>query len=210
MVANGDVLEFTLRSEFGSPGNQGLNVFQYRVETTETALLYQIGQELGDLVYETILNGDFRNVISTEVNYMSFAWKNLTEPLEIFEGTPTTPLQGAISGDCLPPYAAWGFKLTRTNALTRNGAKRFWGVPEGLQANGLPTGLAIVNLPLIAENLATVIPFDLTDWGFLEGTLVPAIVRKDETGAMTASQDVSTAQFRSITTQNTRKYGRGM
>lgn len=210
MVQSLDVLEFTLKSYYGGSANQGLNVFQYQVVTPEPFGLALNGQELCEGIYAHILSSELRAIISSQVAYNGFSIKNLSEPLEIFEGVPNEAIVGDVAGDCLPPYAAYGFKLTRTTALTRNGAKRFWGVPESMQVNGQPGGLAIVNLPLIAQNLAFGFDFDLVIEPVENVQFYPAIVRKDAAGLMTQFQRVLSAQFRSITTQNTRKFGRGM
>lgn len=210
MVANGDILELTLESNYISPGNVGLNVFQYRVQMTETFPLSLYGQEFMDEWYSYILDDLLMNIVSSGIAYVGMSAKNLTEPLEIWEGVPTVAIIGSATGDMLPPYAAYGFKLNRTTSLTRNGAKRFWGVTETMQTNGEPAGLAIVNLPLYAQLLGDAFSIVIDAPAEVTITMYPEIVRKDATGAMILNQDVLSARFTKITTQNTRKFGRGM
>jgi hypothetical protein len=45
-------------------------------------------------------------------------------------------LHGLVTGDCLPPYAAWAYRIARSSQEMRNGFKRFPGVSEAWQTNG--------------------------------------------------------------------------
>jgi len=209
MVATGDILEFSLQSYFQTPANRGLNVFQYEVTTDVPFTLASRGADVLEAWYGFIVPL-IQPVTTTQIVYEGVAIRNLTDGLEIFEGQPDSILNGAIATDSMPPFVSWGFKLTRTNTSTRNGSKRFWGVPEAMSLNGQPAGDAITALPLIAEALGLPVNLDVEGLPEISVQLQPVIVRKDETGAIIASQFVNGAQFRSITTQNTRKQGRGM
>jgi len=208
MVADTNVIEMTLIGAFGSSGVQLRNVFQYAVSVTGTFSLLDYGQSLID-AWSDSARPFFDPIQNIAVAYSGMQVKNLMNPLEIFDSTFLNPLDGDEGGECLPPFTTWGFLLKRSTAATRNGYKRFSGVPEVQQVNGQPTAAAALLLQDMAEFLGT--PFPLT----LEGTpdvsviLTPTIVRKSSSGAIIASQPVVSAQFRSIGTQNTRKFGRG-
>lgn len=209
MVSNNDILQLTLEGQYSSPGNQVRNVFQYEVHVAAPFSLLLYGQELIDEWF-----ADFtpfmQDITSNQVGYLSMSVVNLTDPLQIYEAPFTDPAAGGVTGDCLPPFAAWAFQLRRTTAATRNGAKRFAGVPESLQLNGEPTAGAAVSLQAMATWLGNPSTLTLDNGVEISVEIQPVICRKDETGALIASQYVSSAQPRGVSSQNTRKFGRGI
>lgn len=60
---------------------------------------------------------------------------NLNDPGDF--DTLVTVLAGVRIGDPMPPYAAWGFTLFTTNRIVRAGGKRYAGVSETDQNNGV-------------------------------------------------------------------------
>lgn len=209
MVASNDILEIKLFSTYANPGNQGMNVFQYEVILDTPEPLSVVGQDIADQ-WMTNMADALQDVTSNLIDWTRISMVNLSDPLEVWDGVPDTLRQGVVSGDCLPPYAAWGFALHRTNASTRNGSKRFWGVPESLQLNGEVAGSAIAAMPLIAGFLAAEQVIILSAPVPNEVHLGPVIVRKDAHGLLLASQPVLSGNFRWVTTQSSRKFGRGM
>lgn len=209
MVSSNDILEFTLTSWYETSGNKGLNVFQYRVTGDTPFSLLDYGQDICNAWYAAQV-ALLQPITSTLVSWRDLTIVNLSQPLEIWLGIADDLSAGAVSGDCLPPAVSWGFILRRSDRTTRNGYKRFWGVPESLQVNGQPAGAAITALPVIADALGAALP--LTGLGVPDISIIlaPEIVRKDATGAMTLHQPVYDGQFRTIGTQNSRKFGRGM
>lgn len=209
MVTSGDILQFTQFSVFGDGGNTGLNVFQYEVTGDLPFVLVDYGQDIINEWYnqQVVL---LQPITSDLVAWTETHIVNLTNPTEIYVGISDDTSAGAVSGDCLPPYASWGFILRRTNATTRSGYKRFWGVPESLQLNGIPTAAAGLLLPGIADSLGAAMLLNGLGSPAIDVVLTPAIVRKDTAGALVSWQPVLDGQFRSIGTQNTRKFGRGM
>lgn len=209
MVSSTDILEFSLESLYQSPSNRGLNVFQYEVDVASPFVLATYGAELIQEWYNYI-TAIIQPITSDAVAWREVAVRNLSDPDEIYIGIPEDTSAGAVAGDCMPPYVSWGFLLRRTTAATRNGYKRFWGVPESLQEDGVPTTAAALLLPGIATSLANGFDLEVAGTPAINPQFYPVIVRKDNTGALVASQRVASGQFRSIGTQNTRKFGRGM
>jgi len=209
MVSSTDILEFQLGSYYSSIGNRGLNVFQYEITTTAPFNIAVNGQEVADAIYEVILDV-LDPLVTTNIAYDHVTMKNLSDPIEVWDGTPTLTRNGTIASDPMPPFTAWGFKLTRTNASTRNGSKRFWGVAEADVAIGEPTAGVAARINAMSAFLGN--PFTVTpDYPTAPDIeLQPVICRKDATGALITSQPVVSASFRAVTTQNTRKFGRGM
>lgn len=112
---------------------------------------------------------------------------------------------GAIGGDCLPPYAAFGFELVRAGVGERNGYKRFAGVAETSQSNGIAASSVYANIPDILTGLAQTVLATAVDY-------VPVIRR---TRVHKVAQNPPTfwsfgsAIFLGVTTQSSRKFGHG-
>lgn len=212
MVLPNDILEIQLKGVYDTPANRIMNVFHFKCEAEGSFVLNDYAQSLIDQWY-TDFTGVIQNFTSVLVGWDEVEIRNLSNPLEVFIAPPAVDVTGAITGDCLPPYASWGFIYRRVSTLTRNGYKRFAGVPESMQVNGIPTAGAATTLNASAVFFSSAQPYTLesaTAAPDVEITLLPEIVRKNEVGAMTLHQPVLTVQFRSIGTQNSRKFGRGM
>lgn len=197
----GDLLRFTDRQTF--LGQTVLNVYFYRV-TSITGL---------DDTYLDVLGGWFKdNVVSpvaalqsASVSHTELFLENLSNGVDILTYDDGFPIAGEASGDALPPYASYGFQLLRESRTTRNGYKRFAGVTEANQDDGIYTGggtaitdvedaLAadvVIGLATVAEPVIVKRPFD-----------VPVVTFE--------YASIGGALFRGIGTQNTRKFGRGV
>lgn len=209
VVVDGNILEWQLKSTFAAGTEQFLNIFHYEWGSNEPAPgLPTIGQEIID-AYAVDFVAAIQNLISVQVAFYGVKIINLSNPDEFFESDFTTPVAGAVSGDCLPPFASWGFQLNRATRTTRNGYKRFPGVAESSQVNGVATSGAISTANAIAALLGVQQDFVVASPGTLEFSLSPKIVRKDEAGELVLVNDVISASFKGIGSQNTRKFGRG-
>jgi hypothetical protein len=115
---------------------------------------------------------------------------------------------GTVTGDALPPYAAWAFQLLVANRVAgeRNGAKRFSGVPEIFQAEGLANAAALIALGDLAFMLQDTIPVG-------GETMVPVVVTRvpgSDPVVYDNDRGVSSAIYSSLSTQNSRKFGVGV
>lgn len=209
MPVQGDIIEMRMRGYFSTVATAVMNVFQYEYDSPTALDLGDFGQEFID-GWRELLAAVLQPVLSVEVAYPFMDIVNLTNPLEIWSGAFTAPVNGAVTGDVLPPFATWSFLLKRTNSSTRNGAKRFSGIPESMQITGIPTSAAALLLNDLAGFLGDSLAVSVEDGTPAVVLLNPVIVRKDATGALIASQPVSSGQFRQIGTQNSRKFGRGI
>lgn len=209
MVSTNDILQFSLGSYYQTPSNRGMNVFQYEVLPETPFDLADYGQELADAWYTAVLN-EIAGIINVAIAFDTISIINLSEPLEIYTGAPTLTRNGLTAGDCMPPFTAWAFKLNRSNASTRNGSKRFWGVTEADVINGVVTPGAALGIQAVSAFLGAGMTLEINTSLPNDVQLYPVICRKDESGGLIASQRVNSAIFRSVSTQNTRKFGRGM
>lgn len=211
MANVGDVLEWQVNSTFLSGVVNMMQVWQFEITVSSeaTITLATAGDELGNLLFDAV----YEHILlctSVNVRYTGGLWKNLSDPTEIGSFIIPGGVIGAGGGDALPPYSSYSFLLRRLNATTRNGHKRFAGIPENAQANGIAISSIIDELELAADVFGNPIDIEFASPSTLTLTLAPRIVRKNAAGAMTLSQPVLSAEYTGIGTQNTRKYGRGM
>jgi len=114
-------------------------------------------------------------------------------------------IAGTSSGDSLPPFNSWDFTQVRAAAGERNGYKRFAGVPEGLQANGIATSAAETNLDIVADKLDNDLTVGAETWSpVIRRTRVNKVVLP-----FPKFYTISTVQYSKIGSQNSRKYGHG-
>lgn len=191
-------------------GQQVLNVQYYRCESADvTATMEDVGDALGGwwltnlapylskvlLLKETLLED--------AVNDVNFV---LTAETYVGDDDATSPL---------PPFMAWHIQQVRTTKTTRHGGKRFAGINEGHINSGVP---AISNAYI--EGMETFAGSNLVASGTSghDYVLAPVIIGRDkviEDGKTKYVPDytnynyVKQAVFKGISTQRTRKPGRG-
>lgn len=124
-------------------------------------------------------------------------------PLAEQTGTRTGTL-----GDAMPPYVAVGIRLVVGTRATRPGQKRIPFVQEGDNVGGV-LGASLQALVVTWANLMTT---NMVLGAPAAGTeLDPIVTRKDANGFVIADQPVTGYLINSnLTTQNSRKYGRGI
>jgi len=118
----------------------------------------------------------------------------------------TSAIIGQESGECLPPSACYTFRYQRSQLGRRHGYKRFPGVGETQQENGVVTSGFLTSLQADALLLAA----DLEPISGI--SLRPVILHSQLNGQPVippVPQDISAVVYSHIGTQNTRKFGRG-
>lgn len=118
---------------------------------------------------------------------------------------------GAKGPDSLPPYVNWAFRLNRNNSAVRNGAKRFWGVSEGDQTDGVAIPGMTVDLNALSARLALTlgIPGTTSLYQpriFRAGRPAKTIPAKTIPAMVQADFDVASATYTQISSQNSRKF----
>jgi len=117
---------------------------------------------------------------------------------------------GAITGESMPTFCAWAFEYIRTDRTVNNGRKSFSLIGENSQEGGDPTSGTLTNLNTLADALADELQ-EVSGPSRWE----PKIFRRPGTylsGTVAAPGqffDVDDVVFRRLSTQNTRKTGRG-
>jgi len=134
---------------------------------------------------------------------------NSIEVEEVKGGTAFTSLSiasnGTISGDCLPPYASWDFTLTRGGVGERNGYKRFAGVAESSQVDGVNTSGIAASLQVVALDLGAALGTGTASWF--------PVIRRTRVNRVPQNPPVYYTfiggAYAKIGTQNSRKFGHG-
>lgn len=207
-LAVGDIIQFTDVQSY--LGQTVLNTYTYQVESFESAVT------LEDLAqgFELYVATEVATVQDDDVTHPFIIAKNLSNGIDIWE-EPTT-----IAGDNASTlegtsFMALGYRLVRSNASTRHGSKRIGGLPAGI-SDGNAINPAYATL---VDDLAAVFALPLTATGTVDHDYVlnPVIIGRYPTGDPNAGEmdlsvvnPVSAAQFIRMTTQNTRKAGRGI
>lgn len=197
MAAVGDIYRIIDHQTYASDPQDMLNVWHYEiVSITGSCTAALVGAEfIADKLPSII------NIQSSFVVHQYMEVINLNDPLDFATVNPTA-LQGTgvRTGEALPQFVAASFIMRRASRASRNGWKRFVGVAEGDQANGIPTGSYLT----VLNGSAGVFSTSLLATGF---NAVPVIWRPSN--AIPPGQgigfNIAVIEFSSISSQNTRK-----
>lgn len=203
------LLEVSLSMQFY--GQQVMNVWQYEVDTWPAAVgAVAVGEAWWAHVQTAyraamVTSGAriFDSVIVRELNNPTGELAEYSIPSASSDGTRAAGTLGSF----LASFNAVGVRLTVGTRATRSGQKRFVGLTEGdVAGNDVSAtfiGLIDTLMDIMVVNLTLGAPAALT-------VLAPVVCRKDTTGAVIASQPVLGHVINPyVTTQNSRKYGRG-
>lgn len=183
-------------------GRETHNVFHYRVASRDEGITY------ADVAnhFEDWWTSKVAPIQSANAQLDLVEITNLTNGLDIHQSTFTT--NGLLSGDDLPSFCSWGFRLIRTTRLTRHGSKRFVGVIEAQTVGNEPISTFLDELSTTAVGLKTGI---LVSGTTIDITLTPVIIGRTKNVSGVYELDttkvnlVADAEFTALTTQNSRK-----
>jgi len=203
----GDILQIIDRQVFSS--EQILNVYFYRVVTLEPAATYlDIRQAFLNVVMPAVRAFQHVNLVHNGIII-----KNLTNGLDLDEG-PINLAGLGTAGEALPSLVALSFRLVRSTLLTRHGSKRIGGLAESQTSGNAFVG-AQANLDAAAAAFAG----DITVTGTVDHDVVlePVIIGRHLSGSPNAGEldltrinPVQAAQFIRVSSQVSRRAGRGM
>lgn len=202
-----DVIQITDVQTFQS--QLMLNVYHYRVVSFDAGTGYVDFAQ----AFELLIAGEIATVQTVDVNHSMVIVKNLTNEIDIWE--EPADIDGVTAqGDNMPSFVALSFRLIRSSGLTRHGAKRIGGLDEGsISGNGIAAGLAD-EVAAIETALGSPLMREGTSADFV---LQPVIVGRYPSGGPNAGQfdlskvnDVAAAQFIRVSSQTTRRAGRGV
>lgn len=205
-LVNGDIVQIVARY-FNLQVNN-LNVFYYRMTLVEA------NSDLAGLAtaFDTDVLVPVKAIQSANGAWNLLTLRNLTNGIDIHE--MPLAVYGTVAGEGMPAFVSWGFRLLRTNASTRHGAKRIPGVCEGSVAGNDPIAGINAALATAAAAMKDPITWPGDDTNAVEAE--PVIVGRYPEGHAQAGQldlttinPVANAQFVRVTSQVSRRYGRG-
>jgi len=211
-MAINDIYRVRLVQNYGSSGQQSINVFHYK-QVFAVAAPGNAPELLVD--FRDFVEVKIRDCQTTLISTVQIAVENVVPGTDnAYESYAPNTRFGTHADQTLPPFACYAFRLNRTSSAVRNGQKRFWGIPETHQVDGVvnTTGLGFVSA------LADALEADQGAFGTLN-TFRPIIYRVEreekvipaKTIPALAAADfpISNATYVTISTQNSRKFGTG-
>jgi len=203
----GDIVQITDVQTY--LGQTVLNVYFYELTAMESAVDYaDIAEAFDNVVRQELLPAQVDGLVHTNILV-----KNLTNGVDIWDQVDA--VAGAnTAGDDTPSFTALGFRLVRSTALTRHGSKRIAGVPENAISGNTETygGTTIADI-----EAALGAPIERSGTVDHDVTAIPVIVGRIPEGDPGAGgldlskiNPVASAQFIRVTTQTTRRAGRGV
>ncbi len=180
------------------------NVFGYVVSLADPAASVE---DIADRMIIEI--GDvFLAIQNVDTSAVQITVKNLDNPDEFIEKAWSGTGGGIGGGATMPSYVAFGFKLLRGDTDTRNGSKRFAGVGEDAVTDNDWNAFTSPGALTLEDALAATV--------FITPSLmemIPVIIGRDpitgqpDTGRIAPILEAQAQE--KITTQNSRKAGRG-
>lgn len=214
-VTTSELMEFKLKGSYNSVVEVN-NIFHYQCTAGGGATLDEFAAGLWHDLAAVLLPRTNDSVTYESVEARIVDTDDALVNSELFIITAPNGL-GADGGDALPPTDTWTFKLLRPDGTFRHGFKRFAGVSEAAQTDGLPTSGVISSLAAIAAMLAS----PVTAYTIVGGvptapvagsSMEPAIFQRHINGDVISPMNigiVTNAVFSRIGSQDTRAFGRG-
>lgn len=217
---NFDLFEVTLVGDY--LGQQVRNVFHYRY--IGDALLDFVGaEEIANSFVSTFFGASGSalrsGVFSDQIFYRSLRVKNLFDVGEFTESLFPTPFSGVTTSEGAPPFISVGYRTPWLGGEVRRGMKRFSGVAEAAYDSGVLNSFATAGLNSLRSALGSSLVVDA-------GQAVPVIVGRikyttsDGKEAYRLPENLAQATrvgsgtvweyLPRVTTQNSRKVGRGI
>ena len=215
-VSLSDLLEFKVKGSFAATMEIN-NLFHYQVNSVTGGDLLSFAAGLADKLHDNIWGSLSSQYLVTSIEARLLdANGNLVNGETLIIGA--TYGVGGAGGDSLPPNVCYTFKYLRADSSFRHGFKRFTGVTEGNQANGILASSAITAVNTMADDLVSFVNgFTLTvggdpDTADVLQSMVPIVLQRVINGD--PIQPINFYQptdvvFDRIGTQNSRKYGVG-
>lgn len=211
--------QITLEGRTTSPiGEATRNVWFYDTSTLVASFDESIALELA---FEQQVFPAIKAITSTTQVYLAIKVYELFQR-QFFKEQFFVPAQvGGRAGDLNPPFVAWGFRHIRQRGDMKNGYKRFAGVAETDVVGGAATAAAIVLLNALATAMNAVLTYTVAgNPESASGVIVkrvPVVVngqivsyRLPASIAEYVFYSATAWQYQWVTTQNTRKVGRGI
>lgn len=208
-MALNDIYRVTLVQVWDTDAPVAFNVFYYK-EVVEDVTLNHSAQLAAE--FEANVDPLIRAIQADIVSTININVENIIPSADntYLAYTPGTRA-GAETAGALPPYVNWAFIYNRNNSAVRNGAKRFWGVTEAAQEDGI----AVAGMTTAINALAARLALTLGTTGstslyqpriFRAGRPSKTIPEKIIPAMAQNDFDVASVSYRQISSQNSRKF----
>lgn len=182
-------------------------------EATDNVYVYEQTAGFGDSTdllsaFGTQVYDDMTNILHTTWTCVDFNAYSLEDPADF--DIATSVVVGQRTGEAMPAFVTASFRYVRSTRAVSDGRKAYGPISESDVDDGDPTGAYLTLL----SAMATALQNNLTHVGS-SSSWKPVIWRRPGTyasGVVTAPglfYDINSVIFRAISTQNTRKRGRG-
>jgi len=213
----GDILQITLRGE--QQAQLTNNVFFYRVASAfaspDLELLGEEFEQLWFSVDDTMLRCE---AFAAAMDWTGYRIINLFNELDLVDVTFSSPYHGGTSGELMPPMVAIAYQSEQVRRDIRRGQKRFAGLVEAVANGGVIEAAFNADLTAIASGLGQTLVTTDADYS----PVVVQRVREVDPVTDVVTYRLPTSQGEAeyfvadawtykpnLTTQNTRKIGRG-
>lgn len=146
--------------------------------------------------------------LSTSLTPGTVKWENVDNPAET--ASVVGGFAGTDTGDTMPSFVAYSVRLFGETAITRSGWKRIPGVPEAFISDGEVVAATMTAFDAwVAASLVAPVSSEVPGDFLLE----PVIVGRNPDGSLnlTAINPIASGKTQPrVSTQNTRKVGRGV
>lgn len=205
-IVVGDILQITDVQTYLS--QVCLNVYFYRVTLAQAQVEYDDVRSC----FQSDMQASVLGFQADAVQHYQVAIRNLTNGIDVVEFA--TNSYGGNAGEGMPSFVAYGFRLYRTNASTRHGQKRFVGCMEAHIQNNAPVAGILATLTACATALKSKItyPGGATDQFEAEPVIVGRFPESHPDHGkldLATINPVANATFVRVTSQTTRRVGRG-
>jgi len=219
-MAQGDLYELSLKAQMS--GQECFNVFHFWQELDFVTTYTTVAQVLAENWYDQIFPS-IQAIASEDVFYSEVGVRNLFSQSDQFSLAISDYGSGATGGaQTLPTFNAFAFTLLPDTPVVKPGGKRFVGVPEVCQSDGVIDSAGyITTLQACEDALIEPVTVGLV---IQDPVFVPVLVKRVRSGSPGAYEyrlpettleavfsRVIVAAFNSlITSQISRKVGRGV
>jgi hypothetical protein len=202
MATVGDRYLLTLRAHSVINSQSVQNVFAYELDSGSGG-----APALND-AFAIVVLPDIQAVLVGDTFIDDLYTVNLDDPADYDDKVISS--SGLVSGDAMPSFVAWEFEYVRATRAVNNGRKAFGMVSESSVTIGEADAAIIGALTTLAVTLSAPVPT-----AGLTSTWLPRIFRRPGTyssGVVAAPGQffpISDVRYRKVSTQSTRKVGRG-
>lgn len=208
----GNILKITDYQTYLGQATQ--NVFFYRVTALPTP---PEGQSVYEFICERFDVGVCAKMVLLQHNsafHRIVRVDNLSNGIDFFE--LATDRQGTVGGEGASSFEALNFVLRRSTLLTRNGSKRLGALPEDIINANSYVGSAPTMALLVAAFASPLVTPDVTPDPFAEPVIVGRSLYTTPEGNeayeldLTKINPIASAGFTAVSTQRSRKAGKGI